>query len=47
MMREPMVGSLIYGDHKVPKKSRPWSERWKLPAASSTTNIATIGKRAR
>jgi hypothetical protein len=33
MMREPMVGSLIYGDHKVPKKSRPWSERWKLPAA--------------
>jgi len=32
-MREPMVGSLIYGDHKVPKKSRPWSERWKLPVA--------------
>ena len=33
MQREPMVGSLIYGDHKVPKKSRPWSERWKLPTA--------------
>jgi hypothetical protein len=33
MRREPMVGSLIYGDHKVPKKSRPWSERWKLPTA--------------
>src|SRR5262245_65458755 len=32
-MREPMVGSLIYGDHKVPKKSRPWKERWKLPTA--------------
>ena len=31
-MREPMVGSLIFGDHKVPKKSRPWSERLKLPA---------------
>jgi hypothetical protein len=28
-----MVGSLIYGDHKVPKRSRPWKERWKLPAA--------------
>ena len=33
MQREPMVGSLIYGDHKVPKKRRPWSERWKLPTA--------------
>jgi hypothetical protein len=31
MQREPMVGSLIFGDHKVPKKSRPWKERWKLP----------------
>jgi hypothetical protein len=30
-MKEPMVGSLIYGDHKAPKKSRPWKERWKLP----------------
>jgi hypothetical protein len=33
MQRAPMVGSLIYGDHKVPKKSRAWSERWKLPTA--------------
>ncbi|HET9943018.1 MAG TPA: hypothetical protein VFR05_06735 [Terriglobia bacterium] len=32
-MREPMVGSLIYGDHKVPRKTRPWREMWKLPAA--------------
>jgi hypothetical protein len=31
--REPLVGSLIYGDHKVPKKSRPWKERWKIPAS--------------
>jgi hypothetical protein len=30
-MKEPMVGSLIYGDHKIPKKSRPWQQRWKLP----------------
>ena len=30
-MKEPMVGSLIYGDHKTPKKSRPWQERLKLP----------------
>src|SRR6185295_16762120 len=33
MQQAPMVGSLIYGDHKVPKKTRPWSERWKLPTA--------------
>lgn len=32
-MTEPIVGSLIYGDHKVPRRTRPWSERWKLPAA--------------
>jgi hypothetical protein len=30
-MKEPMVGSLIYGDHKVPKARRAWQERWKLP----------------
>jgi hypothetical protein len=32
-MREPMVGSLIYGNHKIPQKSRPWKERLKLPVA--------------
>ena len=42
-MREPMVGSLIYGDHKVPKKSRPWSERWKLPAAVALAFIIASG----
>ena len=42
-MREPMVGSLIYGDHKVPKKSRPWSERWKLPAAVALVFIVASG----
>ena len=31
-MSEPMIGSLIYGDHKIPKKTRPWAERLKLPA---------------
>jgi len=30
-MQEPMVGSLIYGDHKAPRKRRPWQERVKLP----------------
>src|SRR5213075_1638011 len=31
-MKEPMVGSFLYGDHKVPRKSRPWQQRVKLPA---------------
>jgi hypothetical protein len=30
-MKEPMVGSLIYGDHKTPRKSRSWQERVKVP----------------
>ena len=42
-MREPMVGSLIYGNHKVPKKSRPWSERWKLPTAVALLFIVACG----
>src|SRR5215471_11691957 len=41
-MREPMVGSLIYGNHKVPKKSRPWKERWKLPTAVALVFLAII-----
>ena len=28
-----MLFRSIYGDHRVPKKSRPWRERWKMPAA--------------
>ena len=39
-MREPMVGSLIYGDHKIPKKSRPWKERLKLPAVVALAFVA-------
>jgi hypothetical protein len=41
-MREPMVGSLIYGDHKIPKKTRPWKERWKIPSAVGLVFIAII-----
>lgn len=26
-----MIGSLIYGDHKIPRKSRPWREQAKVP----------------
>jgi hypothetical protein len=37
-----MVGSLIYGDHKVPKKSRPWKELWKIPTAVGIVFIVII-----
>lgn len=30
-MKEPMVGSFLYGDYKVPAKRRSWQERLKLP----------------
>jgi len=35
-----MVGSLIYGDHKIPRKTRPWKDRLKLPAAVAVVFIA-------
>jgi hypothetical protein len=41
-MREPMVGSLIYGDHKIPEKSRPWKERLKLPIAVLLVFVAIL-----
>jgi len=37
-----MVGSLIYGDHKVPKRTRPWNERWKIPTAVGLVFLAII-----
>jgi hypothetical protein len=30
-MAEKIIDSLIYGQHKVPKKSRPWQQRIKVP----------------
>jgi hypothetical protein len=41
-MREPMVGSLIFGDHKIPKKSRPWKERLKIPLAVGVVFLALV-----
>jgi hypothetical protein len=38
-----MVGSLIYGDHKIPKKSRPWKDRLKLPALVLLVFVAVGG----
>ena len=30
-MAEKLIGSLIYGRHAIPKKSRAWKERLKVP----------------
>ena len=30
-MAEKLIGSLIYGQHAIPKKSRAWKERLKVP----------------
>jgi len=32
-MAEKLIGSLIYGDHVVPKKQRPWQQRIRMPLA--------------
>src|SRR5436305_9671754 len=32
-MAEKMIGSLIYGEHTVPKKQRPWQQRLRIPVA--------------
>jgi hypothetical protein len=31
LVAEKLIGSLIYGEHEVPKKQRPWQQRIKLP----------------
>jgi len=32
-MADKIIGSLIYGNHEIPKKSRAWKERLKVPLA--------------
>ena len=32
-MAEKIIGSLIYGDHPIPKKAGAWKERLKVPVA--------------
>lgn len=32
-MADKIIGSLIYDDHPIPKKSRAWKERLKVPVA--------------
>src|SRR5688572_5586715 len=32
-MADKLIGSLIHGEHVVPKKARPWKDRLKVPLA--------------
>jgi len=41
-MSEKIIGSLIYGDHVVPKKQRPWKQRIVLPLSISILAILLI-----
>jgi hypothetical protein len=41
-MADKMIGSLIYGDHVVPKPQRPWKQRIKIPLAVGIAAILLI-----
>ena len=41
-MSEKIIGSLIYGDHVVPKKQRPWKQRIVLPLSLTILAIVLI-----
>jgi hypothetical protein len=42
-MADKIIGSLIYDDHPIPKKSRAFKERIKVPAAIALTLIFISG----
>jgi hypothetical protein len=42
-MAEKLIGSLIHGEHVIPKKARPWKERLKVPAAIGLVLIVIGG----
>lgn len=41
-MAEKLIGSLIYGEHELPKRGRSWKERLKVPLAI-TVVLAVAG----
>jgi hypothetical protein len=42
-MADKIIGSLIYDDHPVPKKSRAWKERFKVPIAIAVVLLVIGG----
>jgi len=41
-MAEKLIGSLIYGDHLVPKPQRPWKQRIRLPLTIGVVAILLV-----
>ena len=42
-MADKLIGSLIYGEHEIPKKSRNWKEVLKVPASIALVLIFVAG----
>ena len=42
-MADKVIGSLIYGQHELPKKQRPWKERLKVPVSIGLVLIVISG----
>ena len=42
-MADKIIGSLIYDNHPVPKKSRAWKERFKVPIAIAVVLLVIGG----
>jgi hypothetical protein len=42
-MADKVIGSLIYGEHELPKKQRPWKQRLKVPVSIGLVLIVVSG----
>jgi len=42
-MPDKLIGSLIYGEHEIPKKSRTWKEALKVPVSIALVLIFIAG----
>jgi hypothetical protein len=42
-MAEKLIGSLIYGEHEIPKRSRTWKEALKVPVSIALVLIFIAG----
>jgi hypothetical protein len=42
-MAEKIIGSLIYGQHEIPKRARAWKERLKVPVAIGAVLLSIGG----
>jgi hypothetical protein len=42
-MADKLIGSLIYGEHEIPKKSRTWKEALKVPLSIALVLIFVAG----